>query len=137
MAAVVLLAASLVLTGCSAPGAPTGGSAPTTGATDASPAAKPVTARSGGFTLVPAAHWVEATDRAGEVAGLDLVVLSGEQVAAFNNNLVVTSTEGSAADLDAELARGRDQLAGAGREISEAPDQQIAGETATGFSSAK
>ncbi len=135
-AAAALLVSAVLLAGCSSPDVPSGGSGSGTGTSATSAPAVVVTARSSGFTLVPAAGWVDATDRAGEVAGLEVVVLSSVQVAKFNTNLVVTSAEGGGTDLDAEISRGRAQLAGQGRTISDAPDLQVAGETARGFSSA-
>ncbi|MEO7754898.1 MAG: hypothetical protein ABIS35_15955 [Terracoccus sp.] len=135
-AAGAILVGALLLAGCSSGDVPSGGSVTGTGTSATSAPAEAVAARSGGFTLVPAEGWVDATDRAGEVAGLDLVVLSSVQVAKFNDNLVITSAKGGATDLDAEISRGRTQLEGQGRTISDAPDLQVAGETATGFSSA-
>jgi len=142
-----VLTVALVLTGCSNdPGATTD---PTSAAQVASPAASTsgarssetsesdvVRARSGGFGVVPPEAWSEATDRAGTVEGLDLVLLSSRKVAGFSTNLVVLTSAGDDASVDAEIAKGREQMAAAGRVISEAPDKQVAGSTARGFQSA-
>jgi hypothetical protein len=144
-----LLTVALVLTGCSTgTPAPTDAAAATAAASAASAAATGgatlptsggtsqsdvVQARSGDFGVVPPEAWVEATDRAGAVPGLDLVLLSSRKVAGFSNNLVVLTSTGDDAALEAEIAKGREQMGADGRTISETPDKQVAGSTARGF----
>jgi hypothetical protein len=144
-----LMTCALVLTGCSTavttapPAATTPAaslSAPSseqaaTGQSSATTASAgdEVRSRSGSFTVVPPEGWTEATDKAKGVAGVDLVLLSSKKVAAFANNLVVTSAEGDRAALADELAEGRQQLGAAGRVVSTAPDTVVAGSTAVGF----
>ena len=138
-----MLTAALVLAGCST-GEPTttaGASASSTvrGATAAPSAATEtdlVQARSGDFGVVPPEAWAEATDRAGDVPDLDLVLLSSRKVAGFSNNLVVLTSAGDATSLEAEIAKGREQMGAAGRTVSETPDKQVAGVTARGFQTA-
>src|SRR6478609_1863243 len=62
-----------------------------------------VRGRSGGFGVVPPEAWSEATDRAGTVEGLDLVLLSSRKVAGFSTNLVVLTSAGDDASVDAEI----------------------------------
>ncbi|GAA2161735.1 hypothetical protein FHX52_3418 [Humibacillus xanthopallidus] len=150
--AVSLLTVALVLTGCSKdPAATTAATAAasSTGATPATPATSPtgatttestqsdvVRARSGDFGVVPPEAWAEATDRAGDIAGLDLVLLSSRKVAGFGTNLVVLTSAGDDASAEAEIAKGREQMGAAGRTVSETPDKQVAGATARGFQTA-
>jgi hypothetical protein len=158
--AVSVLTVALVLTGCSkdpaattattantatAPAASstsqTSQTSPTTGTgadatTPETSDSDLVRARSGDFGVVPPEAWAEATDRAGDVKGLDLVLLSSRKVAGFSTNLVVITTTGDAAALEAELDKGREQLGAAGRTITETADKQVAGSTARGFQSA-
>lgn len=140
-----LLTCALVLTGCSkdATGtSPSGSARPATASTGAGPSGTAtaqgdeVRSRSGGFTVVPPEGWAEATDKAKGVAGIDLVLISSKKVADFANNLVVTAVDGDQSVLDAELVKGRQQLAAAGRTVSAAPDKTIAGATAVGFTTA-
>ncbi|HET7800074.1 MAG TPA: hypothetical protein VFL38_06610 [Humibacillus xanthopallidus] len=154
--AVSLLTVALVLTGCSkdpaATSAPTAAASSTapTAAAPTTPATSPTTgaittestqsdvvrARSGDFGVVPPEAWAEATDRAGDVAGLDLVLLSSRKVAGFGTNLVVLTSAGDDASVEAEIAKGREQMGAAGRTVSETPDKQVAGATARGFQTA-
>jgi hypothetical protein len=146
--AVSVLTIALVLAGCSkdpaatsvaTPGvaAPASSVAPAASATTATDAQSDlVRSRSGDFGVVPPEAWAEATDRAGDVAGLDLVLLSSRKVGGFGTNLVVLTSAGDEAALEAEIAKGREQLAAAGRTISETPDKQVAGSTARGFQTA-
>lgn len=115
-------------------GGTTGTASSTTPAATASTGSR-VTSRSGGFSVVPAPGWSVATDRAPEVAGLDLVLLSSDRVGSFNANLVVIASEGDQARADAELARGRVDLGSKGT-VTEIPPKQIAGETAKGIATA-
>lgn len=147
--AVSLLTVALVLTGCSKDPATTT-TAPAASSAAASSAASPATgattsetsqsdvvrARSGDFGVVPPEAWAEATDRAGDVQGLDLVLLSSRKVAGFSTNLVVLTSAGDDASLEAEIAKGREQMGAAGRTVSETPDKQVAGATARGFQTA-
>ena len=142
---IAVLTAALVLAGCST-GEPTttpGASASSTvrGATAAPSSATEtetdlVRARSGDFGVVPPEAWAEATDRAGDVPDLDLVLLSSRKVAGFSNNLVVLTSAGDASSLEAEIAKGREQMGAAGRTVSETPDKQVAGVSARGFQTA-
>jgi hypothetical protein len=151
--AVSVLTVALVLTGCSkepaATSAVTSGAAvpastagstvgSATSATSATTDAQSdlVRARSGDFGVVPPEAWAEATDRAGDIAGLDLVLLSSRKVGGFGTNLVVLTSAGDESALEAELAQGREQMGAAGRTISETPDKQVAGATARGFQTA-
>ena len=143
-----MLTIALVLGGCSTgePAASTGGSASSTAFGTAAPSSATETAtetetdlvraRSGDFGVVPPEAWAEATDRAGDVPDLDLVLLSSRKVAGFSNNLVVLTSAGDAASLEAEIAKGREQMGAAGRTISETPDKQVAGVAARGFQTA-
>ena len=139
-----MLTIALVLGGCSTgePAASTGGSASSTAFGTAAPSSATetetdlVSARSGDFGVVPPEAWAEATDRAGDVPDLDLVLLSSRKVAGFSNNLVVLTSAGDAASLEAEIAKGREQMGAAGRTISETPDKQVAGVAARGFQTA-
>jgi len=145
--AVSLLTVALVLTGCSQ-GEPTPTASTSTGASvpavvgtasptsDAAAQSDVVRARSGAFGVVPPEAWAEATDRAGAVPDLDLVLLSTRKVAGFSNNLVVLTSAGDEATLEGEIAKGREQMGAAGRTISAAPDKQVAGVTARGFQTA-
>ncbi len=142
---VSVLTVVLVLTGCSTsePTAGTGVSATTTAPGSTTPPSAGseaqtdlVRARSGDFGVVPPEAWAEATDRAGDVPDLDLVLLSSRKVAGFSNNLVVLTSAGDAAALEAEIAKGREQMGAAGRTISETPDKQVAGVAARGFETA-
>ncbi|WP_323096516.1 hypothetical protein [Intrasporangium sp. YIM S08009] len=94
-----------------------------------------VPGRSATFTVVPPEGWAEATDRANGVKDIDLVLLSSKKVGSFANNLVVLSSPGDEQTLRDELDKGRTQLQAAGRTVSAAPDQQVDGVTATGFTS--
>lgn len=142
------LTCAFVLTGCSTdvtvpqPPASSSSAAATAGAASG-PAASTtpvagdeVRSRSGGFTVVPPEGWAEATDRASRVADIDLVLLSSKKVADFANNLVVTAADGDRSVLEAELVKGRWQLAAAGRTVSAAQGKTIAGATAVGFTTA-
>lgn len=147
-----LLTCMLVLTGCSkgatVSSPPVSGSAgsastgatsnATSGATGAATTGEgdEVKGLSGGFTVVPPEGWTEATDKAKGVANIDLVLLSSKKVGDFANNLVVTAAEGDQSVLEAELVKGRQQLAAAGHTVSAAPDKTIAGTTAVGFTTA-
>lgn len=145
---VTLLTAALVLTGCGSGDQPSAGSGPNGGATAGSTPTGTaeatetgvtelpggmVTGRSGTFSVTAPAGWGVATDQAGAVAGLDLVLLSSKKTAKFSNNLVIIASDGDAATVDDELAKGRAQMGGAGREVSDADDLQIGGVTAKGF----
>ncbi len=110
----------------------TGSGTTSTGAATAS-AGDAVPGRSSTFTVVPPEGWAEATDRAQSVKDIDLVLLSSKKVGGFANNVVVLSSPGSAQTLRDELDKGRSQMAAAGRTVSAAPDKQVAGVTATGF----
>ncbi|MBB2985944.1 hypothetical protein [Terracoccus luteus] len=130
-------------------GAPSGGS--TSGATSSSATAPtsasstsassptsatssgPVAGRSGTYTVTAPTGWGVATDQAGSVQGIDLVLLSSSKVAGFGNNLVVIVTPGDATVVAQELEKGRTQMGQAGRKVSDAPDVQVAGVTAKGF----
>jgi len=150
-----VLTCTLVLTGCSkdttasTPPASAGSSSASTtpagssgssgsSATPTTPTAEgdEVRSRSGAFTVVPPEGWTEATDKAKGVADIDLVLLSSKKVGDFANNLVVTAADGDQSVLDDELAKGRKQLAAAGRTVSAAPDKTVAGATAVGFTTA-
>jgi hypothetical protein len=141
-----VLTCALVLTGCSkdttasTPPAPAASSttSPGSSTTPSTPTAEgdEVRSRSGAFTVVPPEGWTEATDKAKGVADIDLVLLSSKKVGDFANNLVVTAADGDQSVLEDELAKGRKQLAAAGRTVSEAPDKTIAGATAVGFTTA-
>lgn len=145
-----VLTCTLVLTGCSTngstPPASTGSSAPTSPSGSTAPAGSstaPATAvgdevrgRSGTFTVVPPEGWTEATDKAKGVADVDLVLLSSKKVGDFANNLVVTAADGDRSVLEDELAKGKQQLGAAGRTVSAAPDKDVAGATAVGFTTA-
>jgi len=142
---VSVLTVVLVLTGCSTsePTVTAGVSASptalgsTTGQSSGSEAQTDlVRARSGDFGVVPPEAWAEATERAGDVPDLDLVLLSSRKVAGFSNNLVVLTSAGDDAALEAEIAKGREQMGAAGRTISETPDKQVAGVAARGFETA-
>jgi hypothetical protein len=142
--AVALLTVALVLTGCSAgptttgtvsPSATTPAAAGSASSTASTTPSDLVRARSGDFGVVPPEAWAEATDRAGDAPGLDLVLLSSRKVGGFGTNLVVLTSAGDDAALEAEIAKGREQLGSAGRTISETPDKQVAGSTARGFQS--
>lgn len=144
-----VLTCALVLTGCSKdagvspPSVSSSAGASPTGAawgatTDAAATAEgdEVKGLSGGFTVVPPEGWTQATDKAKGVANIDLVLLSSKKVGDFANNLVVTAADGDQSVLEAELTKGRQQLAAAGRTVSAAPDKSIAGTTAVGFTTA-
>ncbi|HET8987350.1 MAG TPA: hypothetical protein VFN43_02475 [Humibacillus sp.] len=142
--AVSLLTVALVLGGCSTgdptptASAPASISARTAGGTsaptsDGAAQSDVVQARSGDFGVVPPEAWAEATDKAGAVPDLDLVLLSSRKVAGFSNNLVVLTSAGDDAALEAEIAKGREQMGAAGRTLSETPDKQVGGATARGF----
>jgi hypothetical protein len=142
---VSVLTCALVLTGCSqgSQDTPTGAasSAPvsTSSASSASTASSTTAAgdevkgRSGAFAVVPPEGWVEATDQAKGVANLDLVLLSSRKADRFANNLVVISTNGDQSVLEDELAKGKAQMGGAGRTVSDAPARTVAGVPALGF----
>ncbi len=138
-----VLTCVLVLTGCSKdatvspPPVSSSSAASSTGATSAATAeGDEVKGLSGGFTVVPPEGWTQATDKAKGVANIDLVLLSSKKVGDFANNLVVTAAAGDQSVLEAELTKGRQQLAAAGRTVSAAPDKSIAGTTAVGFTTA-
>jgi hypothetical protein len=148
VASVICLTVVLVLAGCSTHSdGQDGASGTRTGATSSasSPAATSsgaggesaegdaVRSRSATFTAVPPEGWAEATDRADEVADIDLVLLSSRKVGSFANNLVVLSSPGDGRTLRDELDKGRAQVEAAGRTVSSAPDKSVAGATATGF----
>ena len=114
---------------------PAGGSGTTSTGTGGAAAGDAVPGRSASFTVVPPEGWAEATDRAQGVKDIDLVLLSSKKVGSFANNLVVLSSPGDDQTLRDELDKGRSQLEAAGRTVSAAPDQQVAGATATGFTS--
>ena len=148
--AVCALMCAVALSGCSA--APAGPSSPagtsgsataggpastaTSGSGTPSAAGDEVTARSGGFSVVPPEGWGEATDQAAGVADVDLVLLSSEKVDGFANNLVVIALDGDESVLRDELDKGRQQMAAAGRTVTDHADRTIAGAKATGFSTA-
>jgi hypothetical protein len=92
-----------------------------------------VAGRSGTYSVVPPDGWGEATEQAGQVAGVDVVLLSSEKVAGFNTNFVVHVGAGDAATLDAEMAKGRDEMSAAGRVVTDAPAVTVAGVPAAGF----
>ena len=139
-----LLTCTLVLTGCSKDTSPsespisstsatTSGSASGASGSATTAAGDEVRGRSGAFTVVPPEGWTEATGKATAVADIDVVLLSSRKVGSFANNLVVTSVAGDQTVLDGELAKGREQLAAAGRTVSSAPDKTVSGATAVGF----
>ncbi|CAN7264678.1 hypothetical protein LJR027_001088 [Terrabacter sp. LjRoot27] len=140
-----VLTCTLVLTGCSkdttaSPPSVSSSSAPSSsGSTSGSGGSATTTegdevrGRSGAFTVVPPEGWTEATDKATGVADIDVVLLSSKKVGSFANNLVVTSAAGDRSVLDDELAKGRQQLAAAGRTVSSAPDKTVSGSPAVGF----
>lgn len=160
---VTLLTTLLVLAGCStdggdttapdaAPptsttGAPSGSTSSSATATTATTSASstsvttatsatssgPVAGRSGTYTVTAPTGWGVATDQAGSVQGIDLVLLSSSKVAGFGNNLVVIVTPGDATVVAQELEKGRTQMGQAGRKVSDAPDVQVSGVTAKGF----
>ncbi|GAA6524336.1 hypothetical protein [Intrasporangium sp. DVR] len=107
-----------------------GSTATSTGPVDAADA---IAGRAGTYTVLPPDGWGEATDEVGAVSGIDLVLMSSRPVDGFNTNLVVHVAEGDAASLEAELERGREELADQGRAVSGAPDITVAGVPATGF----
>jgi outer membrane murein-binding lipoprotein Lpp len=124
-------------TATSSPSSGSGTPSATSGGTGTGTAAAgdAVPGRSASFTVVPPEGWAEATDRANGVKGIDLVLLSSKKVGSFANNLVVLSSPGDEQTLRDEMDQGRTQLQAAGRTVSAAPDQQVAGATATGFTS--
>jgi hypothetical protein len=139
-----LLTCTLVLTGCSkdtgssespitSTSATSSGSASGASGSATTAAGDEVRGRSGAFTVVPPEGWTEATGKATGVADIDVVLLSSKKVGSFANNLVVTSVAGDQTVLDGELAKGRQQLAAAGRTVSTAPDKTVSGSTAVGF----
>jgi len=140
-----LLTCALVLTGCTKapteaqPSSPNAGQSSSTqtpsGSTAASTTAEgdEVRGRSGGFTVVPPEGWTEATDKAEGVANIDLVLLSSKKVGSFANNLVVIATDGDESVLEAEMAKGKEQMGVAGRTVSAAPAKSVAGAPAVGF----
>jgi hypothetical protein len=77
--------------------------------------------------------WTEASSKVGSVPGLEAVLVAGEQTASFSNNLVVVSVAGDEQTAKAELSGGKDALKGAGRALTEVPDQQVGGVRASGF----
>ena len=123
----------------SRPTTPASPSRPTSGTSGAAPsvpvdAADAVLGRSGTYSVLPPDGWGEATDAVGAVPGIDLVLMSSQQAAGFNTNLVIHVAPGDAALLTTELAKGREELADLGRTVSEAPDVTVGGVRATGFS---
>jgi len=154
LASALAVTCVLVLAGCSKDAGATGGAsggasagatsttstipATGTGTTSAgtgTAAGDAVPGRSASFTVVPPEGWAEATDRANGIKDIDLVLLSSKKVGSFANNLVVLSSPGDDQTLRDELDKGRTQLQAAGRTVSAAPDHQVAGATATGFTS--
>lgn len=144
--AVSVLTCTFVLTGCTPGSAPvasgtsggvTSGGSTSTAATGSGTSSEApgdeVTGRSGSFTVVPPEGWAEATDRAKDVANIDLVLLSSRKVDGFANNLVVITIGGDESALEQELAKGREQMAALGRTVTDAPDRTVAGTAARGF----
>ena len=123
-------------TATTTPASGTGTTSPSTGTGSGTVDGDAVPGRSASFTVVPPEGWAEATDRANGVKDIDLVLLSSKKVGSFANNLVVLSSPGDGQTLRDELDKGRTQLQAAGRTVSAAPDQQVGGVTATGFTSA-
>jgi hypothetical protein len=111
----------------------TSGAAPTDSTTAAVDAADSVVGRSGTYSVVPPDGWREATEQAGQIPGVDLVLLSSEKVAGFNSNFVVHLGSGDAATLETELEKGREEMSAEGRVVSDAPAVAVAGVPATGF----
>ncbi|WP_076264123.1 hypothetical protein [Intrasporangium flavum] len=152
IASALAVTCALVLAGCSkdsgAPAGASGGASTAavsttsttppsgSGTAGSASAGDAVPGRSSTFTVVPPEGWAEATDRAQGIKDIDIVLLSSKKVAGFANNLVVLSSPGDEQTLRDELDKGRTQLQAAGRSVSAAPDQQVAGTTATGFTSA-
>ena len=150
--AVFVLTTTFVLAGCTAGGtASDGGSSGTPAATgsagasttpiaaSATTTAEPgdeVAGRSGGYTVVPPEGWAEATDKAGDVENIDLVLLSSRKVDGFANNLVVIAVDGDESALERELDKGREQMAALGRTVTDTPDRTIGGSPAKGFTTA-
>ena len=117
----------------SSPGATTSASAASATSATSATSTGPVAGRSGTYTVTAPTGWGVATDQAGSVQGIDLVLLSSSKVAGFGNNLVVIVTPGDATVVAQELEKGRTQMGQAGRTVSDAPDVQVAGVTAKGF----
>jgi hypothetical protein len=143
-----LLTCALVLTGCTkgpadgqatssgqgpSPSSATASGTSTSGSATTTAQGDEVKGRSGSFTVVPPEGWTEATDKANGVANIDLVLLSSKKVGSFANNLVVLSSAGDQSVLDDEMAKGKEQMSGAGRTVSSAPDRSVAGAPAVGF----
>ena len=150
--AIFVLTTTFVLTGCTTGGtaadngasrtpAATGSAGTSTTPTAASGTitAEPgdeVAGRSGGYTVVPPEGWAEATDKAGDVENIDLVLLTSRKVDGFANNLVVITAPGDESALERELDNGREQMVALGRTVSDAPDRTIGGSPAKGFTTA-
>ncbi|MDV3222922.1 hypothetical protein [Intrasporangium sp.] len=113
--------------------ATTGGPGTTPTATAPVDAADAVQGKSRAYTVIPPEGWGEATDEVGTIPGIDLVLMSSEKVAGFNTNLVIHVAAGDATLLEAELAKGRDDLREQGRAVTDAPEITVAGARATGF----
>jgi hypothetical protein len=143
-----LLTCALVLTGCTkgpadgqatssgqgpSPSSATASGTSTSGSATTTAQGDEVKGRSGSFTVVPPEGWTEATDKANGVANIDLVLLSSKKVGSFANNLVVLSSAGDQSVLDDEMAKGKEQMSGAGRTVSSAPARSVAGAPAVGF----
>lgn len=145
---VALLTCALVLTGCAAqeepgftPGStttsfaagPANGTTPAPTPSGTAPAGGLVTGKSGTFTVTAPKGWTEASGQVGSMAGLETALLSDQRTAAFSNNLVVTSMPGDARTAKDELAKGRKALEDQGRTVTDTPDKQVAGVSASGL----
>jgi hypothetical protein len=148
---VALLTSVLVVSGCAAQeapgstpgstttsfaGAPTSGTRPAPTPSGTALAGGSVTGRSGTFTVTAPEGWTEASGQVGAMTGLEAVLLSDQRTASFSNNLVVTSMPGDAQTAKDELAKGRQTLEGQGGTVTETPDKQVAGESASGLATA-
>ncbi len=142
-AGLVAVAAAVLVSGCSAETGPPGASPSTPTATSPSAtspsetqpidAVDAVQGKSGSYSVVPPQGWGEATDEVGAIPGVDLVLMSSEKRAGFNTNLVVHVATGDASVLESELQKGREQLGGQGRTVSDAPPLTVGGSPAKGF----
>jgi len=142
-AGLVAVVAAVLVSGCSgdsgtpgaSPSTPTATSPSATSPSETQPidAVDDVQGKSGTYSVVPPQGWGEATDEVGAIPGVDLVLMSSEKRAGFNTNLVVHVATGDAAVLESELQKGREQLAGQGRTVSDAPPLTVGGTPAKGF----
>jgi hypothetical protein len=140
-AGAIAVVVAVLVSGCSAdagtpgasPSTPTSPSATSPSETQPIDAVDAVQGKGGAYSVLPPAGWGEATDEVGAIPGVDLVLMSSEKRAGFNTNLVVHVATGDAALLEAELQKGREQLADQGRTVSDAPPLTIGGSAAKGF----